>query len=673
MKITELICRNCGAPISREDAREEVISCRYCRYETTLPKKTIAPDVLVALRLAENELANSEFDRAYESYARVAELDKNEPEAYFGMALAEHRVQYLKDEVNDRQQPICHRVSGKRFADNAHYKRALTLATKKQQEVYAKRAQEIDYIRAKFAEFNGHGMAYDIFICVKVTDDKQEHTEDSYIAEKLYYALKKENYRPFYSEVEVGDRTGVDYEALILYALYTSKCMLLVCLDEGYLRTKWVKNEYTRFLSLAAERGQGSERLALVTTGKPIERLPDGKTALQSIEYANAFGFEHLLAFVRQFCGKGKSAVRRLQKRVAIIAAALLCAAGVGLGIFFATRPDSLPASGTENPDATDGQIPGGQLPASDYTWSLAADGASYVVTGLSDKTLQALEIPATYNGLPVTAVAENAFSGCGSITSVTLPAGVTRVGAGAFSDCDGLATLTLPATVTDWGAGVLAGCDSLTSLSLSMEHIATLGALFGGADAVPAGLTQVTVSGNTLPENAFNGCENIVNVLLNGTMTAIGNKAFFDCASLMSVTLPSSLKTVGDEAFYNCSALVAVTLPDGVERIGTKAFGYCSALQMMTAPDTLTAIGDGAFYHCHLLGSFTVPAGVTSLGRNIFEGCQNLSTVTFAEKDGWKAGDTPLDAVALADAATAKAYLTATYATVAWERTGHE
>ena len=87
-------------------------------------------------------------------------------------------------------------------------------------------------------------------MCVKVSDEQGGNTKDSYEALKLYNHLKKRGYKPFYSEEEIRGRTGTQYEATILYALYTSECMLIVCSKEEYLLTPWVKNEYSRFMEL---------------------------------------------------------------------------------------------------------------------------------------------------------------------------------------------------------------------------------------------------------------------------------------------------------------------------------------------------------------------------------------------------------------------------------------
>lgn len=161
-------------------------------------------------------------------------------------------------------QPVCYRISDKKFEENKNAKKAFELAAKDDCLLYVNRAEEIDYINREFFELKKSGLDYDCFICVKVTetDDAERRTVDSGYADKIYSELKEEGYKPFYSERELFSRSGRDYEAMILYALYASECMLVVCGNEEYLQTKWVKNEYSRFLKLMGDEEKESDSIA---------------------------------------------------------------------------------------------------------------------------------------------------------------------------------------------------------------------------------------------------------------------------------------------------------------------------------------------------------------------------------------------------------------------------
>ncbi len=61
------------------------------------------------------------------------------------------------------------------------------------------------------------------------------------------------------------------------------------------------------------------------------------------------------------------------------------------------------------------------------------------IITGLNGTAHEEIDIPATINTLPVTAIAAGAFSGAKNLTSVTLPESITSIGDAAFRGCDAL------------------------------------------------------------------------------------------------------------------------------------------------------------------------------------------------------------------------------------------
>ena len=77
--------------------------------------------------------------------------------------------------------------------------------------------------------------------------------------------------------------------------------------------------------------------------------------------------------------------------------------------------------------------------------------------------------VPASLQEVVVTGgdvIAEDAFYGCGNLTSVTLPDGITSIGDSAFYGCDGLLSLTIPDSVTSIGNGAFWRCSGLTTIN---------------------------------------------------------------------------------------------------------------------------------------------------------------------------------------------------------------
>ena len=64
-------------------------------------------------------------------------------------------------------------------------------------------------------------------------------------------------------------------------------------------------------------------------------------------------------------------------------------------------------------------------------------------------------------------AIADYAFSGCSSFTSITIPDSVTSIGIAAFLYCTSLTDITIPDSVTSIGDYAFHDCTSLTSVSI--------------------------------------------------------------------------------------------------------------------------------------------------------------------------------------------------------------
>lgn len=58
-----------------------------------------------------------------------------------------------------------------------------------------------------------------------------------------------------------------------------------------------------------------------------------------------------------------------------------------------------------------------------------------------------------------VTKIGGGTFSGCTSLTSITIPDNVTEIGAGAFSRCTSLTSINIPDSVTQIGEYAFYGC----------------------------------------------------------------------------------------------------------------------------------------------------------------------------------------------------------------------
>ena len=291
----------------------------------------------------------------------------------------------------------------------------------------------------------------------------------------------------------------------------------------------------------------------------------------------------------------------------------------------------------------------------SDLIFTLSSDGTYYSVTYCYISASGSLEIPSTYNGLPIKSIGDNAFEDCENLTSIIIPDSVTSIGDYAFYYCENLTSVTIPDSVTSIGDYAFVHCENLTSITIpasliSMGDLAFFRCTSLASITIPDSVTGTGKSAfnNTAYYNNSNNWVNGVLYINNHLIEAstsisgeyaikdgtkrIADYAFYDCESLTGITIPDSVTSIGVYAFYDCENLTSVTIPDSVTSIGDNAFEDCRSLTSITIPESVTSIGASAFYYCTSLTSITIPESVTSIGASAFAGCESLTSITIPE-----------------------------------------
>ena len=291
--------------------------------------------------------------------------------------------------------------------------------------------------------------------------------------------------------------------------------------------------------------------------------------------------------------------------------------------------------------------------------------------------TYEHLMIPTTINGLPVTTIADGAFTPIEKEpTEETTPEGEEKTEA---TPQVALKTLMIPNSVTTLGKGILAGCESLHSLQTPLmganqESKQYLGYLFGAtthednARDVPVSLKCLCIINDwqTLPAYSLFDCNDLICLALPesvtviekfalyngaslkqinglGDVTVFGDRALMDCSALQSITISNQAQSIGFGAFEGCDSLVELTLPfvghtatentylgyifGAAQPDFAKGF-YPKNLARITVTDACQTLGNYAFFECESLKEIVLPDGLTSIGVRAFYGCIRLWSV---------------------------------------------
>ena len=208
--------------------------------------------------------------------------------------------------------------------------------------------------------------------------------------------------------------------------------------------------------------------------------------------------------------------------------------------------------------------------------------------------------------GYTVTQIAQDAFNGNTSVTSLILPDTLTWIGQSAFINCSNLGgELVLP--------------DSLTST--------------GYHSFMGTALTRVVFGSGMKTANnwLFKECKSLESVKWNQCITAIGDQVFNGCTALTTFEngFPTNVTSIGGSAFYNTSALTGdnrdlVLLK--LTELGGTAFQN-SGIKSIEIGGQLASTGN-AFFLCSKLESVILHEGTTTIGYDCFPYCTSLTNL---------------------------------------------
>ena len=193
----------------------------------------------------------------------------------------------------------------------------------------------------------------------------------------------------------------------------------------------------------------------------------------------------------------------------------------------------------------------------------------------------------------------------------------------GAFSGCSSLTSLTIPNNIKESDGITFKNCSSLTAVNFENDITKLTDYMFSGCSSLTTWTIPATVK--EIGKGVFSGCTALTDVVFTGSETKISDNMFYGCTALKTITIPSTVDTIGKYAFYQ-SGLTSITLPEGVKLIDEGAFVNCASLEEISIPDSIERIAVpydssyyyyGAFYGCSKLSYTTDYHGLRYLGNS--------------------------------------------------------
>ena len=241
-------CKMCGGTLDINPG-DSIAVCDYCGTKQTLPK--LDDDKRANMYDRANHFRrNNEYDKAMGIYEQILNEDNTDAEAYWSIVLCRYGIEYVEDPATHTRIPTVNRAQYTSVFDDDNYKSALQYASAAQHDIYVQEATAINEIQKGILAISQKEEPFDVFICYKETDKDGRRTPDSVLANDLYHQLTNEGFKVFFSRITLEDKLGTAYEPYIFAALNSAKVMVVLGTKPEYFNAVWVKNEWSRYLSL---------------------------------------------------------------------------------------------------------------------------------------------------------------------------------------------------------------------------------------------------------------------------------------------------------------------------------------------------------------------------------------------------------------------------------------
>ena len=290
-------CKMCGGTIEFESGATVGV-CDSCGTKQTLPRLDDEKRANLYDR-ANHFRRNNEYDKATSIYEQILNEDTIDAEAYWSLVLCQYGIEYVEDPTTHRRVPTVNRTQFTSIFDDDNYKSAIKYADSTQREIYENEAKTINEIQKGILSISQKEEPFDVFICYKETDNNGRRTPDSVLANDLYHQLVQEGFKVFFARITLEDKLGTAYEPYIFAALNSAKVMVVLGTKPEYFNAVWVKNEWSRYLSLVKNSGGKKILIPAYKDMDPYD-LPDEFSHLQAQDMSKLGFMQDLIRGIKK-------------------------------------------------------------------------------------------------------------------------------------------------------------------------------------------------------------------------------------------------------------------------------------------------------------------------------------------------------------------------------------
>lgn len=309
-------CKMCGGDIDFIPGATYG-TCEYCGSTSTIPQAE-DENKLNRYNRANHFRRQCEFDKAVAAYEKILEQDDTDAEAHWGAVISRFGIEYVEDPATHQRIPTCHRVQVASILTDEDYLAAVENAPDEEScRIYQEEAARIAEIQKGILAISANEKPYDVFICYKETDENGQRTRDSQWAQDVYYGLTEQGLKVFFSRITLEDKLGQQYEPYIFAALNSAKVMVVIGSRPEYFNAVWVKNEWSRYLSLMKH----DHKRLLIPCYRDMDPydLPEELSMLQSQDMSKIGFMQDLLRGVQKVMQQPTSAPQGVRVETATV------------------------------------------------------------------------------------------------------------------------------------------------------------------------------------------------------------------------------------------------------------------------------------------------------------------------------------------------------------------